>query len=42
MKRLKQLGYEIADRKLLWLKDDGTYEKISLPDITPTLILSLQ
>lgn len=31
---LMQLGYEIADRKIIWLKDDGTYEKISVPDYT--------
>lgn len=34
---LMQLGYEIADRKIIWLKDDGTYEKISVPDITDTM-----
>ena len=31
---LQQLGYEILDRKLIWLKEDETYEKISLPDIS--------
>lgn len=31
---LMQLGYEIADRKIVWLKDDGSYEKISVPDYT--------
>ncbi len=31
---LMQLGYEIADMKLIWLKDDGTFEKIPIPDIT--------
>lgn len=35
---LMQLGYEIADRKIIWLKDDGTYEKISVPDVTKKLI----
>lgn len=35
---LLQLGYEIADRKIIWLKDDGTYEKISVPDVTNQLI----
>ena len=39
---LQQLGYEIADRKLIWLKDDGTYEKVSVPDITDKCIRSLQ
>ena len=27
----------ILDRKLIWLKDDGTYEKVTLPDMTKTL-----
>ena len=27
----------IIDRKLIWLKDNGTYEKITLPDMTRTL-----
>lgn len=31
---LMQLGYEIVDRRLIWLKDDGTYERYSLPDMT--------
>ena len=34
---LEQLGYEIADRKLIWLKDDGTYEKVPVPDVTDKL-----
>lgn len=34
---IEQLGYEVADRKLVWVKDDGTYEKISLPDVTQEL-----
>lgn len=34
---IEQLGYNVVDRKLIWLKDDGTYEKISLPDVTKTL-----
>ena len=34
---LQQLGYEIADRKLIWVKDDETYEKVSLPDISQEL-----
>lgn len=38
---LMQLDYEIADRKLIWLKDDTTYEKISLPDVTDKIITSL-
>lgn len=35
---LMQLGYEIVDRKLIWLKDDGEYEKIQVPDVTDRLI----
>lgn len=38
---LQQLGYEIADRKLIWLRDDETYEKISLPDVTNKIIKAL-
>lgn len=34
---LNQLGYEVADRKIIWLKDDATYEKISVPDYTVKL-----
>jgi len=39
---LMQLGYEIGDRRLIWLKDDGTYEKIALPDMTGRLIDALR
>jgi hypothetical protein len=35
---LEQLGYEIIDRRLIWLKDNETYEKISLPNITDRLL----
>lgn len=38
---LMQLGYEIADRKLLWLTDDGNYQKIQVPSVTETLIEDL-
>ena len=34
---ITQLGYEVADRKIIWLRDDGTYEKISVADITNDL-----
>jgi len=34
---LSQTGYKVFDRKILWLKEDGTYEKISVPDITDRL-----
>lgn len=39
---LKQLGYEVVDRKIIWLKDDGNYEKISVPDVSDRLIESLK
>ena len=39
---LQQLGYEIVDRRLIWLKDDGTYEKIKLPDYTKRLREAIQ
>jgi hypothetical protein len=35
---LMQLGLKIVDRNLIWLKEDGTYEKIKVPDITKTLL----
>ena len=35
---LMNLGYKVIDRKLIWLKNDGNYEKITLPDITEKLI----
>lgn len=38
---LMQLGYEIADRKIIWLKEDGTYDKISVPDYTDRVRLAL-
>ena len=33
-----QLGLKIVDRNLIWLKEDGTYEKIKVPDITQVLL----
>lgn len=38
---LKQLGYIIADRKLLWLTEEGEYYKIQVPDVTEMLIKDL-
>lgn len=35
---LENLGYEVIDRRLIWLKDNGTYEKIQLPYIKEQLI----
>lgn len=34
---LMQLGMDIADRKIVWLRDDSTYQKIKTPDLTETL-----
>lgn len=34
---LEDIGFKVIDRKLIWLKDDGEYEKITLPDLTSTL-----
>lgn len=31
---LEDLGYKVLGRKLIWVKDDGTYEKIDVPDVT--------
>lgn len=31
---LSQLDLPIVDRQLVWIKDDSTYEKVRLPDIT--------
>ena len=35
---LKQIGIDVIDRVIIWLKDDGTYEKIKTPDLTEKLI----
>jgi hypothetical protein len=35
---LMNLGFKVIDRRLIWLKEDGTYDKIALPDITQRLI----
>ena len=34
---LEDIGLKIIDRKLIWLKDDGTYETISVPSVTQLL-----
>jgi hypothetical protein len=34
---LEQLGYKMTHRIIVWLKDDGTYEKIPVPDVSDTL-----
>ena len=35
---LSQLDLPIVDRRLIWLKDDGTYEKVPVPCITDRLV----
>lgn len=34
---LEDIGLKVIDRKVIWLKDNGTYEKISVPDISQLL-----
>lgn len=34
---LEQLGYNMTHRVIVWLKDDGTYEKIPVPDLSDRL-----
>lgn len=38
---LEDIGLKVIARKLLWLKEDGTYEKINTPDMTKILRSSL-
>ena len=35
---LQQLGYDIVDRKLLWLTENAEYFKVNVPDVTEKLI----
>lgn len=35
---LMQIGLKIVDRTIVWLKDDKTYEKVKVPDITDKLL----
>ena len=34
---LEDIGLKIIDRKLIWLKEDGTFEKKTVPDVTEKL-----
>lgn len=34
---LEQLGYKVSHRVIVWLKEDGTYSKIPVEDLTPIL-----
>ena len=38
---IQQLGYNVGYRMIIWLKDDGTYEIIQVPDVTDRLKLIL-
>jgi hypothetical protein len=38
---IQQLGLPISHRIIIWLKDDGTYELINVPDVTDRLRLIL-
>ena len=35
---LENLGYDVIDRRLIWVKDNGEYEKIKLPYIKKQII----
>lgn len=35
---LKQIGINVVDRVIVWLKDEGIYEKIKTPDLTERLL----
>ena len=37
---LENIGYKVFGRRLIWLKDNGTYEKVKLPYIKEQLINS--
>lgn len=34
---LEDIGLKVLARRIIWLRDDGTYEKISLPNVTEKL-----
>ena len=34
---LEDIGIPIIDRKIVWLTNDGTYEIISVPDVSDKL-----
>lgn len=38
---IQQLGYNISDRKLLWLTDNGEYHKIDVSDVSEKIINKL-
>ena len=34
---LEDIGLKVIDRKLIWLKEDSTFEKKTVPDVTEKL-----
>ena len=34
---LEDIGLKVIDRKLIWLREDGTFEKKTVPDVTEKL-----
>ena len=36
----ENLGYDVIDRRIIWLKDNGEYEKIKVPYIKNKIIES--
>ena len=39
---LEDIGLKVLARRLIWLKSDGTYEQIALPDITKKIRKTLE
>lgn len=39
---LQQLGYDITTKMLVWLREDGVYNKFGVPDVTDKLIEALR
>ena len=39
---LEDIGLKVLARRLIWLKSDGTYEQIALPDITKRIRETLE
>jgi hypothetical protein len=38
---IQQVGFQVGYRIIIWVKEDGTYELIDLPDVTDRLRLIL-
>lgn len=39
---LKNIGYDVIDRRVIWLHDDGTYEKVDVPYIEEQVVESFR